>query len=131
MFRGFLDGLMGSSGRALLAGIEKNKTLFLVVIFIYASILIYSKLILHHYYPRKMKQLIQEWPEVVGEDELMALWREQKRTFKWFILIPSKNELWVRKASKSPDRLQLLYFNRKDVSQSDYAKMMEIKGAEN
>ena len=127
IFREFLELLMGKPGRFILDFVGRHKTVFIILFLTYATILVYSKIILHYYYPAKMKELLADHREITADQEILSLWQLKKQAFPWYILIPSRNELWVRMAAKSDHTHKLLFFNRHDPAASDLDVINQIK----
>ncbi|MBP1040278.1 hypothetical protein I6N95_04550 [Vagococcus sp. BWB3-3] len=121
--------LLGDFGRAILSLLNANKAIFLTLFACYGFLLLYSKIIYMYYIPSKMRLLIAEHPHKHLK-ELLSLWKSEKGQIPWFILIPTKNEMWVQPLNRSNSDYQLLYFNRKAYPQNETDRLTQLLKAE-
>ncbi|HDU7259485.1 TPA: hypothetical protein RF347_002883 [Listeria monocytogenes] len=123
-FASFVDWLIGSLGRFVVNLIEDNMLIFMVVVMIYATTILYAKWTLAYYLPKKMSQLaeMKTWEL----DELYAAWQTEKKALPWYILVPSRNEFWVKSARNAPESTKLLHFSQQKLKLSDKEKLQKI-----
>lgn len=114
-FASFVDWLIGSPGRFVVNLIEDNMLIFMVVVMIYATTILYAKWTLAYYLPKKMSQLaeMKTWEL----DELYAAWQTEKKALPWYILVPSRN---------APESTKLLHFSQQKLKLSDKEKLQKI-----
>ncbi|MEO1772191.1 MULTISPECIES: hypothetical protein [Enterococcus] len=118
LFEEINDRMLGEVGQSVLTFLIQHKLLFLVLFACYGSLLLYSKVIYMYYIPGRIKQIILMNPGLPVK-KLSEIWKQEKKKLPWYILIPSKNERWVKLASQSNGEYQLLYFNRKSSYASE------------
>ncbi|GAM95716.1 hypothetical protein LmNIHS28_01648 [Listeria monocytogenes] len=98
--------------------------IFMFVVMIYATTILYAKWTLAYYLPKKMNQLaeMKTWEL----DELYAAWQTEKKALPWYILVPSRNEFWVKSARNAPESTKLLHFSQQKLKLSDKEKLQKI-----
>ncbi len=110
-FESFVMWFIGRPGRFILQLILDYQILFLTIAFIYASLLLYSKWIFLYYLPKKMRVFIAA--ETFDSNEnLFQKWMIYKKTLPWYIVVPSKHELWIKQAKHAPSQTKLLFFQK-------------------
>ncbi|MBC1399396.1 hypothetical protein [Listeria fleischmannii] len=110
-FESFVMWFIGSPGRFILQFILDHQLLFLTIAFIYASLLLYSKWILLYYLPKQMRQFIQTEP-FSSDDNVFHKWMAYKKMLPWYIVVPSKHELWIKQVKNAPSETKLLFFQK-------------------
>ncbi|MRI82622.1 hypothetical protein GIY11_11435 [Aerococcaceae bacterium DSM 109653] len=98
---------LGEWGRILLDYIIENPWGFMSAAFIYGVILLYAKYNYKTFIPKNMKKIIRENPNDSFND-LFAKWDVYKKELPWYILVPTKNELWARPLKYSNGDYQLM-----------------------
>ncbi|MBO1308690.1 hypothetical protein JZO70_21125 [Enterococcus sp. 669A] len=121
LFEEINDRMLGEVGRGIVAFLIENKYLFLVLFAIYGFVLLYSKIVYMYYVPTKIKKIVTENPSLTT-DQLYTKWKKEKGQAPGYLLIPSKNEMWVKPLNRSNGCYQMLYFNRK----SSYASELDM-----
>ena len=106
---------LGEWGRNLLDYIIENPWAFMIVAFIYGAILLYAKHNYKTFMPNKMKEIIRENPNDSFK-VLFTKWEAYKKDLPWYVLVPTKNELWAKPLKKSNGTYQLM------LDQDDYFK---------
>ena len=123
LFEEINDRLLGKPGREIVAFLVEHKGIFLFLFALYGFLLLYSKFIYMYYIPAKIKTIITEKP-AFSVEQVHEEWKKIKTSLPWFILIPSKNEMWVNPLNKSDGNYQMLFFNKK-TSYSNELDMLE------
>ncbi|MGO3792877.1 MAG: hypothetical protein ACTJG1_15625 [Enterococcus gilvus] len=123
LFEEINDRLLGKPGRGLLGFLIEHKGFFLLLFALYGFLLLYSKFIYMYYIPSKIKKIITENPGL-SVKQTYEVWKKIKSSLPWFIVVPSKNELWVKPLNKSDGNYQMLFFNKK-TSYSSELDMLE------
>lgn len=118
LFEEINDRMLGEVGRGMVNFLIQHKLWFLVLFTCYGSLLLYSKVIYLYFIPGCIKKMIVKNP-ACSLEELSVLWKQEKQKLPWYILVPAKNELWVKSANQADGEYQLLYFNRKSSYTSE------------
>lgn len=79
-FASFVDWLIGSPGRFVVNLIEDNMLIFMFVVMIYATTILYAKWTLAYYLPKKMNQLaeMKTWEL----DDYMQRGKQRKKLYR-------------------------------------------------
>ncbi len=125
LFEEINDRMLGEVGRGIVAFLIQHKQWFLLLFACYGSLLLYSKIIYLYYIPGRIKKIIVTNP-TLPVNELSRRWKQEKEKLPWYILVPSKNERWVKPASQSDGEYQLLYFNRRSSYASEQAMIEQL-----
>ena len=105
---------LGEPGRLIVGLIQNNLILFLVLFMIYGGILFYAKLIWSEYLPQKMKEYLQcSAHEKMTEAQRFDHWLTIRRQLPRYILVPTRNEWWVKPASRMSGQEKMLFYNSK------------------
>lgn len=125
LFEEINDRMLGEVGRSIVAFLIQHKLWFLILFTCYGSLLLYSKVIYLYYIPGRIKKMILRNP-ACSVEELSALWKQEKQKLPGYILVPAKNELWVKPINQADGEYQLLYFNRKSSYASEQAMIENL-----
>lgn len=101
---------LGEKGRNLLDYIIENPWGFMIPVFIYGAIILYAKHNYKNFIPNKMKEIIRENPDE-SFNGLFGKWESYKKDLPWYILVPTKNELWAKPLKNSDGTYQLMLDN--------------------
>lgn len=114
---------LGNFGINILNFILENKFIFLGIFLIYGLIIFYSKIIYILFLPKEVKKIIQttEFNGSLEEykDLILSKWREKKRNYSRYILIPTNNEIWVKQLKKNSDEYFVLSYSRSTYYKND------------
>ncbi|OLQ24462.1 hypothetical protein AJQ09_01525 [Listeria seeligeri] len=123
-FASFVNWLIGSPGRFVVQLIENNMLIFMLFAMLYTTTILYAKWTLTYYLPKKMYQLakMKTWEL----EELHEAWQTEKKSLPWYILVPSRNEFWVKSAKNAPESTKLLHFSQQKLKLSDKEKLQKI-----
>ncbi|WP_239253622.1 hypothetical protein [Listeria ilorinensis] len=119
---------LGALGRGIVAFIEANSWLFLALAMLYGALLVYAKLIVTDYLPKKMKAFLlarnsskKDAPEVLYQE-----WLQCRKALPAYILVPSKNELWVKPARSATGREKALFFRSEKQKKTEQEQFLEV-----
>ena len=120
LFEEINDRLLGGFGRGIVAFLIEHERIFLILFVVYGFLLLYSKFIYMYYIPTKIKKIILANPNL-SVNQLYKEWQKHKASSPWFIMVPTKNEMWVKPLKNSDGNYQMLFFNKKTsyASESD------------
>lgn len=122
IFQSFVYTMLGQSGQFLLDKYYQYETVILILISFYSLLLIYARCILLFYYPYKMKKILHQ-ERLSNIKHIREIWLQEKLTFPFFIVVPSRNELWIRRASKSPIEHGVSFFRERKTHKTDYEQL--------
>ncbi|MGM0168869.1 hypothetical protein IGI39_004624 [Enterococcus sp. AZ135] len=125
LFEELNDRMLGSFGRGIVAFLIEHKSIFLILFAVYGGLLLYSKFIYMYYIPTKIKKIIFEKPDL-SVNQLYVDWQQVKAASPWFILVPTKNEMWVKLLRNSDGKYQMLFFNKKNSYTSESEMLDKI-----
>lgn len=91
---------LGKKGSELLDYIIANPYFFVLIAFIYGLISLYAKYNYRIFMPGKMEEIIVESPKD-SFNQSFSKWKETKKELPWYVLVPTKNELWFRRLNQS------------------------------
>ncbi|MGM0240628.1 hypothetical protein [Enterococcus sp. AZ103] len=123
LFEVINDRLLGEVGRTLVTFLLDNKMLFLILFAFYGCLLLYSKTIYMYYVPKKIKEFITK-NKLLTTKQLHEGWKKERKTIPLFILVPTRNEMWVRPLKYSDGNYEMLFFNKKNSYTSE-SKMID------
>ncbi|CAH0303103.1 hypothetical protein SRABI84_04581 [Peribacillus simplex] len=140
MITGFLESFtqwfIGIPGRFLLDVMNNNLNLFLTIISIYGLLLLYSKIIVRFYIPKRMiafvlhksnNDLINGQDLAKAVENLHEKWRKEIRNLPFYVVVPSKNEWWIKRPSPDYKNTKLLpYANLEEYEKSDIELIKEV-----
>ncbi|WP_213356330.1 hypothetical protein [Enterococcus casseliflavus] len=105
---------LGEPGRYIVELVQNNLFLFLTIFAIYGGTILYAKFIWSEYIPEKMKEFLNnKTEESKTPEELFQQWLIQRHKLPKYILVPTKNEWWVRPAAKMTGQEKMLFYNSK------------------
>ncbi|MBF0840391.1 OadG family protein [Staphylococcus lentus] len=111
------EKIIGKPGNMILEMITNNYTTFLILIFIYGAILLYSKIIVRYYLPKKLKRFIEnESRNYYNSNNIYEKWKIELERLPFYIIVPSKNELWVKKVHHNYKETKLLPYLNKEIN---------------
>jgi|GEM_PF-3378973 len=125
LFEELNDRMLGSFGRGIVAFLIEHKSIFLILFAVYGGLLLYSKFIYMYYIPIKIKKIIFEKPDL-SVNQLYVDWQQVKAASPWFILVTTKNEMWVKLLRNSDGKYQMLFFNKKNSYTSESEMLDKI-----
>lgn len=126
IFQSFVYMMLGTSGQFLLDKYYQYETVLLILISVYSFLLIYARCILLFYYPYKMKKILHQ-NCLINTQDIREIWLQEKLTFPFFIVVPSKNELWIKRASKSSIEHGVSFFRERKIHKTDFEQLDEIQ----
>ncbi len=116
---------LGNSGKAIIENISNNQLLYSIIFLGYGLLLIYARAIYLFYIPKSIGKLVSKNREL-GIDEIYQIWLKKKRALSSFIVVPTKNEIWVQKLNSTNGNYEVLLFNKKNSYQSEYELLTNI-----
>lgn len=125
LFEEINDRLLGKPGRGIVAFLVEYKKIFLFFFALYGLLLLYSKIIYMYYIPSKIKKIINDNPDLSVE-QVYEEWKKVKCSLPWFVMIPSKNEMWIKPLNKSDGHYQMLFFNKKTSYSNELDMLIKI-----
>lgn len=125
LFEVINDRLLGEVGRGMLSFLIDKKIIFLILFAVYGCLLLYSKTIYMYYVPNKIKKFVAANASLTSQ-QLQLKWKKERAAAPWFILIPTRNEMWVKPLNKSDGNYQMLFFNKKNSYTSDATMLDSI-----
>ena len=124
MFAPIIDRMLsfnlGKPGRFFVEVIQDHLLLFLVIFAVYGGIVLYAKFIWSEYLPEKMKAFLKSsTDENLTQEERFEYWLVQRQQLPNYILVPTKNEWWVKPAAKMSGQEKMLFYNSKNKKMSE------------
>ncbi len=117
----FTSWFIGSLGRGVLDLIHNNFSVFLTLVVMYGLLLLHAKLIYSFFLPKKLdtlaKTIIKKHPFVSEKKlyhQIIHAWEEELSLLPFYYVVPSKNELWIKRPNKQYRETQLLFFTNKE-----------------
>lgn len=136
-FLWFTDLMIGIPGRFIKEMIQNNSSIFLVVMAIYGFLLVYARMILTSYLPKKLRQFVElrmdqldsDQNEELLQDKLQKEWNKELENLPWYVVVPSRNEFWVKRPTEGYRKTkQLAYRNNKKSIIDDSTMIKQLIG---
>lgn len=136
MIREFLQFLLGSPGRLLYSFITDNIIIFCIIATIYSILMLYSKYMIKCYIPSKIRKFVKEFTlekeiSIDNGENLVKIihekWMDEVKRLPKYVIVPSRNELWVTSMGENYLRDSLLPYSRsKKMLMSDEQIIRDI-----
>lgn len=62
----------------------------------------------------------------MGAGRIICSVANREKALPWYILVPSRNEFWVKSARNAPESTKLLHFSQQKLKLSDKEKLQKI-----
>lgn len=126
MLEKLVNSLLGKPGRALFNFIQNHYEIFLLIMMVYGLLILYAKRNYITYIPNQIRKIIAENPNASSE-EVYKIWQQHKKQIPNYILIPTKNDLWVTPLNKADDNYDLLEYFKGANYKNDTELINRIK----
>ncbi|GGK00644.1 hypothetical protein GCM10007063_23650 [Lentibacillus kapialis] len=125
-FDWFTEMLLGDLGGYALEFTRSNTSLIFVLACMYGLVLAYARMILKKYLPKKLKEYVESRRQECskGKEKLIIStitkeWEEKLEKMPWYIIVPTKNELWVQFPDKNYRLTKQLPFRKEKKFMND------------
>ncbi|WP_294602341.1 hypothetical protein [uncultured Lactobacillus sp.] len=119
------DLFLGNLGKGIIQNISTNKIVYVIGFLIYGFLLMYAHIIYLFYVPKKIKKVVLK-NKNLALGQIYELWLKRKKTLGFWLLVPTKNEIWVQRLSASNGIYDVLFYNKNNSYQSEYDLLTTI-----
>lgn len=122
----FSQMLLGELGRPILDFVRANFLMIFSGIFLYGLLLTYARFIHKNYLPKKLKEYIDQHSHTIDGNTKNAAaiintgWEKQLDHMPWYIVVPTKNELWIKSPNIDYRLTKQLPFRKEKSNMNDY-----------
>ena len=111
---------LGLIGQSIVAFVELNMTFFLIAFAIYGVLILYAKVIWVKYLPAKMRLFLDDnYSTSESPEKLFTRWLIERRGLPLYLLVPTKNEWWVKPLAKMRGDEKMLLYNSKSKKMTE------------
>ena len=119
------DLFLGNLGKGIIQNISTNKIAYVIGFLIYGFLLMYAHIIYLFYFPKEIKKVVLK-NKNLALGQIYELWLKRKKTLGFWLLVPTKNEIWVQRLSASNGIYDVLFYNKNNSYQSEYDLLTTI-----
>lgn len=118
---------LGLPGRFIVNLLQNHMLIFLGVFFLYGSVLLYAKFIWSEYLPKQMKQFVAAQTDpAVSQEELFQHWVDFRKTLPRYLVVPTRNEWWVKPAAAMTGQEKMLFYNSKKKKMTEQERFVLV-----
>lgn len=125
LLRAINNFMLGNPGKAIIKNISNNQVFYSIIFLGYGLLLIYARIIYLFYIPKSIEKVVLKNREL-DINEIYKIWLKKKKALSPFLVIPTKNELWVQRLNSASGNYDVLFFNKKNSYQSEYSLLTNI-----
>lgn len=85
----------------------------------------YAHIIYLFYIPKEIEKVVLKNRDLALA-QIYKLWLKHKKAMSFWLLVPTRNELWVQRLNSSSGSYDVLFFNKKNSYQSEYDLLTAI-----
>ncbi len=85
----------------------------------------YAHIIYLFYVPKEIKKVVLK-NKNLALGQIYELWLKRKKTLGFWLLVPTKNEIWVQRLNASNGIYDVLFYNKNNSYQSEYDLLTTI-----
>lgn len=119
------DLFLGNLGKGIIHNISTNRIFYAIGFLIYGFLLMYAHIIYLFYIPKEIEKVVLKNRDLALA-QIYKLWLKHKKAMSFWLLVPTRNELWVQTLSSSSGSYDVLFFNKKNSYQSEYDLLTAI-----
>jgi len=119
------DLFLGNLGKGIIQNISTNKIAYVIGFLIYGFLLMYAHIIYLFYVPKEIKKVVLK-NKNLALGQIYELWLKRKKTLGFWLLVPTKNEIWVQRLNASNGIYDVLFYNKNNSYQSEYDLLTTI-----
>lgn len=125
LLRAINNFMLGNPGKAIIKNISNNQVFYSIIFLGYGLLLIYARIIYLFYIPKSIEKVVLKNREL-DINEIYQIWLKKKKALSPFLVVPTKNELWVQRLNSASGNYDVLFFNKKNSYQSEYSLLTNI-----
>lgn len=125
LLRAINNFMLGNPGKAIIKNISNNQVFYSIIFLGYGLLLIYARIIYLFYIPKSIEKVVLKNREL-DINEIYKIWLKKKKALSPFLVVPTKNELWVQRLNSASGNYDVLFFNKKNSYQSEYSLLTNI-----
>lgn len=122
----FVRVILGKHGKMLLSFVSQYKYTLMILFIFYGLLLVYAKYVYTVILTEEIEKYVIENHNKMNKSEILEGWQNKKKNMKWYILVPTKNEMFVQHVSKSGQSIQLLDYNKSKYQYDELEKIEEV-----
>ena len=119
------DLFLGNLGKGIIHNISTNRIFYAIGFLIYGFLLMYAHIIYLFYVPKEIKKVVLK-NKNLALGQIYELWLKRKKTLGFWLLVPTKNEIWVQRLNASNGIYDVLFYNKNNSYQSEYDLLTTI-----
>ncbi|MBI0120964.1 hypothetical protein H3U50_03930 [Lactobacillus sp. M0398] len=116
---------LGNFGKGIIHNISTNMIVYMIGFLIYGFLLMYARIIYLFYVPKEIEKIVLK-NRNLPLGQIYELWLKHKKAMGFWLLVPTKNELWVQKLNSSNGSYDVLFYNKNNSYHSEYDLLTTI-----